>query len=157
MPSMLLSMRLRGVSKRSAMWKTPYRYPIKCEAPMNSVLTDIFTSFCPLPIQRLGSNSSNHKNKTPNISQENTPSCIPIAVDGSPPCAHNTATVKAKTTVVVTVGVLRSSCGHDRHPHALQQGNTRLARGWGSGGRIATLPQRDQEGSSRRRGLRPVS
>jgi hypothetical protein len=64
-------------------------------------------------VQRPGFNSFNHKNKTPNISQENTPSCIPIAVDGSPPCAHNTATVKAKTTVVMTVGVLRSSCGHD--------------------------------------------
>src|SRR5215510_4793094 len=31
------------------MWKTPYRCPVKCYAPMNSVLADIFTSFCPLP------------------------------------------------------------------------------------------------------------
>ena len=49
MPSMLLSMLLRGGSKRSAMWKTPYRYPVRCYTPIESVLTNIFTSFCPLP------------------------------------------------------------------------------------------------------------
>ena len=32
------------------MWKTPYRYPAKCYTPTDSVLTDIFTSFCPLPL-----------------------------------------------------------------------------------------------------------
>src|SRR5262245_10324243 len=46
---MLLSMRFRGGSKRSAMWKTPYHYPIKCYTPMDSALACIFTSFCPLP------------------------------------------------------------------------------------------------------------
>src|SRR5262245_19004654 len=46
---MLLRMRLRGGSKRSTMWKTPYRYPIKCYTPMDSALACVFTSFCPLP------------------------------------------------------------------------------------------------------------
>ena len=34
------------------MWETPHDYPVKCSTPMDSVLADIFTSFCPLPYNR---------------------------------------------------------------------------------------------------------
>src|SRR6266568_5703829 len=46
------------------MWKTPYRYPAKCYTPMNSVLADIFTSFCLLPFLQT------HKETTYTLSPE---------------------------------------------------------------------------------------
>ena len=46
------------------MWKTPYRYPAKCYTPMDSVLADIFTSFCLLPFLQT------HKETTYTLSPE---------------------------------------------------------------------------------------